>query len=190
MKGIIFAPQYDQPPDEGNPAGHDATGAFQPGAAIFQSTHNLPAPVLFDNKQAQPARRRDILAKIRSATGSPEEVPYDLDVIAYFGHGIKTSLPSAGFATANIPDANGEIGLPTTIASKAKNGVLVILYACSAGETGGFAAQLATALTLKNATVIGHELAGHTFTNPLVRRYPAGDYVIGTRDTLFKKWAA
>lgn len=184
MKGIIFAPQYDRPPDEHNPGGHDSTWVFKPGATVFADANTLPDPIFFNNHLSDPKCRESIEHEILTATGLPNEIPYTLDVIAYFGHGIKSGIVSAGFYIADIPE------LATTISSKAGNGVVVALYACSAGATDGFASKLATALSAKSATVYGHTDVGHAFTNPNVRKFPGGDFVIGPKDALWKKWCA
>jgi hypothetical protein len=55
------------------------------------------------------------------------------------------------------------------------SGVTVILYACLCGKRdtkgGCFAALLANELNDMQATVIAHETAGHTTTNPYVYRF-------------------
>jgi hypothetical protein len=201
MNGIIFAPQFDRPPHANNPdspgactsdscpvapiAPHDATGAFQPGAKIFREVHALPDPIIFNNHQSNKKCRDAILHEILTAEGgNDKEFSGMLDVVAYFGHGTQHSLPSAGFHESDIPD------LASAISSKAKSPLTVILYACSAAALHGFASKLASALSSENVTVFGHTTAGHTFSNPYVRSYPGGDWVIGPHDKLWKKWRA
>ena len=77
-----------------NAHGNDARGAFIPQATLFARARRAAGDevelVPFDPTIADRARRRAaFLALIEQAK------PFD--AIAYFGHGLRTGLPSAGF---------------------------------------------------------------------------------------------
>jgi hypothetical protein len=145
----------------------------------------MPEPILFDNHLSDKKCREAILHEILTAEGgSDTEASGMLDVFAYFGHGTQTSLPSAGFGETNISE------LASTISTKANNGITVLLYACSAGALHGFGEKLTRALSAKGAMVYSHAKEGHTFSNPFVRRFPGGHYVVGPQDKLWDRWVA
>src|SRR4051794_38945930 len=113
---FIFAPMFNQPPDDANPHGNDATGAFQPGAQRFADfcTRNGAAvtSVLFNNHAPGEQRRNDILHNISIA-------PAQIDTIAYFGHGTGDWLASAAIGSSALPDfiaaLRGACGFAPTI---------------------------------------------------------------------------
>lgn len=170
MNGIVFAAQHNSPPRHP----HDATGAFQPGARTFAHLNGLSPPILFDNSNHAKARAtiRDTILK----------APGLLDVVAYFGHGLHDSLPSAGISMPTIGEFAG------AILCKAARAMCVVLYACSAGAPNGFASRLADLLPGTGAIVYGHDRSGHAYMNPYVTRFRGGGYVIAPNDRLFGRW--
>jgi hypothetical protein len=177
MKGFIVAPLHNKPDR------HDATGAFQLGARIFQRVHKLPKPLFFDNSGTASAIRDRVLKAIAAQPGG-------LDVFAYFGHGGSTCLGSA-----ELYKKAGAKLLADALRAKANRGLVVLLYACNAGAPNGFASWLADELAGLNARVYGHlPPGGHSFTNPRMVVYPGskpgGDMVIETGSPLWSAWFA
>jgi hypothetical protein len=161
----------------------DATGAFQLGANQFQRIHGLAAPLIFDNTKPNADCRKAILDGIRAATGP-------LDVVAYFGHGVSYGLPTGGFYTSDLDS------LADGIRANAARGVVVLLYACDAGATLGFASQLADKLSNIAAVVYGHNPPpGHSYANPAMKRFPGDEWVVplsvlGKNNPLWGPWRA
>lgn len=167
MRGITFA-QHVNARNR-----HDATGAFIPGAQQFTRKHSLDPPIWLND-------RNDRSVMIDGIASSR-----DLDVIAYFGHGLRSGLPSADIWWKDLgPLAN-------SIRIAAAPGCRVILYACTAGQEGCFANQLSKLLNFR-FTIWGHTCAGHSFTNPYVTRYPHGPdptpYLVDPHGPLWAKW--
>lgn len=168
-KSFVFAPMYNETPKPGEPPKNDATGAFQPGMAIYKKLYEgMGKQVVtfkFDNTAPGKTRRQSILDAMQRNCGG---VWYD--AIVYFGHGWKGGLASAGFTNDNretLTDAIWDYGTP---------GVKVILYACSCATPGGYAYKMAQDLNCwaqYGLEVFGHPSVGHSFTNPQVRRYPS-----------------
>lgn len=168
-KSFVFAPAYDERPSPANPNGRDATGAFHVGLSTwrrkYEATGGTVVTCLFDNRQSNARRRDEILTALQRGSGG---APFDAFV--YFGHGIPTGLPSAGFY---MDDA---AGLAEAISRYCSVEVKVVLYACWAGAPGGFAWRIGDELKrLRNAgfSAYSHALDGHAFTNPTVRRFPS-----------------
>lgn len=147
MKGIIFAPNHNS---EGR---HDASGAFVPGARAFAALHGINNIVWLTGRDNASL----ILDALRGQSG--------LGVVAYFGHGLQSGLPSADLWWQDIPRLAASIR--AACAPKAQ----VVLYACTAGKPGCFAERLAMMIG-SGVRVWGHTCAGHSFTNPYVTRYP------------------
>jgi len=167
MRGLVFAQSINME------ARHDATGAFIPGARRFVSKHSLDRPVWLDDHND----RETMIGTIARAR--------DLDVIAYFGHGTRSSLPSANIRWMDIR------ALADAVLLAASPHCRVVLYACSSGEIGRFANQLAKLMDYK-VTVWGHTCVGHSFTNPYVTRFPHdGDdtaFLIDPRTPMWRSW--
>ncbi|MCC6537501.1 MAG: hypothetical protein IT162_08135 [Bryobacterales bacterium] len=168
MNGLILCQKINK---EGR---HDATGAFIPGARMFQKLHGLGAPVWLDDVDD----RSTMLKAIRKGSG--------WQTIAYFGHG-----SGGGLGSAEIRGTSGLADLASAISASAAPGCRVIFYACSAGKPGKFAHQLASLLG-NRYTIYGHTCAGHSFTNPYVTRFPyPGDtspYLVEPGTALFQRW--
>ncbi len=178
-----------------NQHGNDATGAFHPQAVGFAKHRRAAGDevelVPFDPTISdRAARRRAFCDLVRSAK------PFD--ALAYFGHGLRTGLPSAGFRLDSI----GE--LVDAIHARASKRVIVVLYACSAGESptkaphgeGGFADVLRDRLAAlgHSGWIDAHTVAGHTTTNPLVRRFDLGggpgEWVVVPQSEGWRTWCA
>jgi hypothetical protein len=168
-KSFVFAPKFNQPPDDNNPLGHDATGAFQPGMAAYKTLYEgmggtVVTHLINNQKVNGPARRAGIINAMQQGCGSKW-----YDAIVYFGHGDKNFLVSADFSVDTIGDftaAVQQFGEPS---------VKVVLYACSCAAPGGIAYRIANDLRgWKNfgMEVYGHPVKGHSFRNAVVRRYP------------------
>lgn len=175
-RGIVLAPRHNRPPK------HDATGAFIPGARAFTAWHQtvrFPEITLFNNAHdtasggSRTRVREEVIAAIRDAPGP-------LDIIAYFGHGVRHGLPSAGIRDAHL----GE--LADAIRANTSENPVVLLYACSAGRMGCFAEQLQRAIG--KGVVYSHSTAGHTFRNPYVTRFPERMYVVDPESDMFRTW--
>jgi hypothetical protein len=153
VNGFIFASGVNEP------GKNDADGSFRPGAQTFRKIHDVPQSIFyFDHNDSSKKTRQKILDKLWTA---PCEDPDGFDFIAYFGHGTKTSLSSAGFKDKHAQD------LAAAIIGTSKHEVKVILYACSAGYLPtSFASELSKALNSTAATVIGHQIGGHSWANP------------------------
>jgi hypothetical protein len=167
---FAFAPMFNHPPDEHNPSGHDATGAFQPGANWFgrwcNDQNEASSNILLFNNHASPDRA--VFDQILHGLAIS---PYQLDAIAYFGHGTPNLMVSARIGQGFFDE------FVTSLRSNAGMGVNIMLYACSCGAPGGFAAKLADALSDLDATVYSHASVGHAFRNPMVRKFPGGTRV-------------
>lgn len=165
MRGLVFAQSINKP------GRHDANGAFLPGSRHFTVIHGLPKTVLLDDKHDR-EKMLDAIAEAR-----------DLDVIAYFGHGTRSSLPSADIHWRDL----------TTLAPLVKQAAgadcQIVLYACSAGEVGCFANQLSKLMDYRY-TVWGHTCVGHSYTNPYVTYFPnlRSPYLIDPQGPLWTKW--
>jgi len=154
MNGFIFASGVNQP---GYP--NDAIGSFRPGAEGFKKIHGIPQPIFYFDWQSSAAdKRRTILSALRSVQCDD---PDGLDVVAYFGHGVKDGLSSAEIYKGQAQE------LAFAIGSVSKWNVRVVLYACSAGQLqDSFGQALSSALASSEAAVFGHTTAKHAFANP------------------------
>ena len=153
----------------------DATGAFIPEAKAFAKSRlargDTVEVVAFDNLIADRAvRRARFLELIRKAQ------PFDL--LAYFGHGLRTGLPSAGFTTLTLDSLVREIH------GRCEHSVRIVLYACSTAGApgkdrdrldgdGGFADLLRDRLSVLGhiGWVDAHSVPGHTTINRMTRRF-------------------
>jgi hypothetical protein len=152
MKGLVFASSVNRPGE------HDASYVFVPGARQFARKYGLSVTP-FDETQGhhKQVAHDTVFNTIRAAR--------QLDVIAYFGHGLPHALGSAGIAEAEAP------ALAAAINAAAAPDCKVILYACWCGIPGGFAETLSRSLSA-GITVFGHSQRGHAYQNPYVARYP------------------
>ncbi len=184
-KSFVFCPQFNS----ASHAGHDATGAFQPGAGLYRRHYEgLGKQVVsyrFDNTAPDANRRRAILDAFQRGAGSQR-----YDAFVYFGHGSSHAMRSAGFNLAAIDD------LARALRIYAKPSAKIVLYACSCAASGGFAYQLARALSgwaHTGLTVIGHTTIAHSYRNPQVRRFPSSRGEAGEAvapDGKYAAWAA
>ena len=163
---FIFAPRFNQPPDRANPNGNDATGAFQPGAKLFQSFcgDDNATTLLFNNGASETTIFNEILHNLQIA-------PYAFDTVAYFGHGTKDMMWSARIGPGFLPD------FVSSLRANCARGATIILYACSCGAPGGIAEKIASQLSDMSVTVYSHAVDGHAFRNPVVRKFPGGTRV-------------
>ena len=175
MRGIIFVQEH-------NSHGHDATGAFRPKAAEFARYHGITDIQFIDNHKKGAERAKALLTTLESRQ--------NLEVVAYFGHGL-----SYGLATAQIYryDNGGKKAFAAALRKSTGAGARLLLYACSAGVRGGWADELSQMMG-PNFSIYGYDRAGHCSTNPYVTRYPAGsagsEYVIPgtTHHPQWKNW--
>ena len=152
----------------------DATGAFIPEAINFAKHRTSKGDVVqvipYKNNLPKAKRFTEFLKLIENAN--------DFDTFVYFGHGLRTGLPSAGITQANRKQFTDLLMKK----SKNKKKLIVTLYACSAGETttaqpageGGFADKMRDDF-VDNGYVDGwidaHTVAAHATQNPYLRRF-------------------
>lgn len=186
-RGIALAPRHNRPERKNQrgeilPAMNDANGAFIPGARRFISWHesiSFPRLEPFNNAHevgdgGRSVARREVIEAIRRAPGP-------LSVIAYFGHGTRNGLPSAGIGPAHIRT------LADAIRTNSTAHPVVLLYSCSAGSLrNGFAQRLQEAIG--KGVVYSHSNSGHSFRNPFVTRFPESMYVVEPSSSLFRRW--
>ncbi len=160
---------------------HDATGAFQPGVKYFKELYSKNGgnvgTLLFDNHSKGGQIFDSIIHAIQIG-------PNQLDAVAYFGHGYPHGMASAHIAEGSVKT------FAAAIRANCNPGVKIMLYACSCarqnvppakhGRAGCFAQWLASALADVNATVYGHDIAGHSYRNPTLYRYN-GNNMTGTK---------
>jgi hypothetical protein len=173
-------------PDRDTPGRHDWRGAFQPESDAFMAAHG-GVLVRIDQGQSAAGRFRQTLAAIE------EHQP---DTLAYFGHGLRRSLPQLGAGLGNVASLAAALALGSTAP-------LVVLYACSAadgvapGGEGGFCDALRDALGNAEAPgcrVFGHSTAGHCCRNPYVRRFDArtnlgGEWLVAPGSPRWRAWS-
>lgn len=167
-----------------NAHGNDATGAFVPQSIRFERARKAAGDTVvrvgFDPTiPDRAARRRAFLDAIRGAG--------KVDAVVYFGHGLRTGLPSAGLTTATL----GQLvdALHEALPSRA----IVTLYACSTAGApgrdrdkldgdGGFADLLRDRLSELGHTgwIDAHTVAGHTTINRMTRRFYLDGKAAGT----------
>lgn len=162
LNAFVFAPKF-------NHKGNDATGAFLPGAKAFVKwclgqNDDSARKLEFQNQGTDRIVFNEILHGLAIS-------PYQLDAIAYFGHGTEDMMVSARIGHGFFDE------FVASIRANAGMNVNIMLYACSCGVPGGFALKLATALSDLNATVYSHASVGHSFRNPMVRKFPGGTKV-------------
>jgi hypothetical protein len=162
---FIFAPLINEAPNAANPNGNDATGAFIPGAALFEKfciSNGGQATKLLFNNHGTDRQVFDLILHGLSAA------PSQLDTVVYFGHGIKNMMVSAkigsGFVAEFVQALRAACGF----------GPRIVLYACSCGAKDGIASAIADGLSDQLAIVYGHSVAGHAYMNPMVYWYPSG----------------
>ena len=187
QRSFVFFPMFDSLPDEHNPGGHDATGAFQPGASMYRKYYtdlgNDVVMCKFDNHQPGPKRRKQILNALAVGAGDGW-----FDAIIYFGHGWKGGLSSAGFNNSELnefSDACYQYG---------NFSVTVMLYACSCAVDNGACYRISQSLQSwydqASYRVLGHYSVGHSFLNPQVHEYPNSGSVKGLQTAPEGKQAA
>lgn len=166
-RSFVFYPAYNSPPDEHNPHGNDATGAFQPGAEMYRRLYEGMGKTVvmckFDNhKGANP--REQILNAMNLGAGDGW-----FDAIVYFGHGTKDYMVTAGFGPETVADFNNAVW------ANGQYDVKVVLYACGCAADNGIASWISDSMVPWANTgyrVYGHKVLGHAFMNPIVRHYP------------------
>lgn len=183
-----------------NAHGNDAKGAFIPQATLFAKHHRAAGHVVelvpFDPTIAVRAKRRAAFLAIIAASSS-------FDAIVYFGHGLRTGLPSAGFTLEQIDELAGAIH------AKASKRLIVTLYACSTAGAigrdrdklegdGGFADELRDRLSVLGHTgwIDAHTTAAHTTINPHTRRFyldgiakaTGGAFIVAPGSPEWKSW--
>ena len=166
MRGLVLAQSINKPGFK------DATGVFLPGAKYFAQKYMLAKPVLLDDVDD----RNKMIGAIEKAQM--------LDVIAYFGHADRNRLGSADIGMGDLDR------LVKAIRKAANPGCQVILYACQAGGTHGFAEKIAD--RVGNIVVWGHSCSGHGNTNPYVTRHPyapdTSPFLVDPAGPLFHGW--
>lgn len=162
---FLFAPMHNEPPNDANPNGNDATGAFIPGAAMFEKfcadNGGRVTKLLFNNHAADRQVFDQILHGLSAA-------PPQLDTVVYFGHGIKNMLVSAKIGSGFLAE------FVSALRAACIFGPRIVLYACSCGARDGIASAIADGLSDQLAIVYGHSVAGHAYMNPMVYWYPSG----------------
>lgn len=191
--GMLFTPDRNQD-------GNDYGGAFLPESQLFARLYKLPAAHRFSLAEDKKLRRRFVVAALAAAE------PASLDVVAFFQHGLKASLPQLDFNRGNVGV------LADALARVLKRDAPVVLYCCSTaggidnpqtalnegliGE-GGFADALRDALVARGwrGHVDAHERAAHTTKNSLCRRFRGsepnvlgGEWIIAPDDPLYRRW--
>lgn len=173
-------------------AGHnttkpDATGAFIPEAKAYAKWLASQGWTVechpFDNRAEKPARRREVEGYIDNGAGL-------WDHIAFFGHGLKTSIQS-GHTVDHVET------LAALLSFHCAPHVRITLYACDAardgdrdkrddvndsvGGDGGFADVLRDALYARGMTghVDAHAKPGHATKNPHIRRFDIDEHTAG-----------
>lgn len=186
-RGLIFLPDRNQ-------TRNDYRGAFDPESKAFAEIYGLPR-VKIDISRGGASRRMTVLHALKDLQG--------LDVVAFFMHGLRASLPGAGFDKTNVAQLGEALNR-----ALAPHGV-VVLYACSTaggiggGERGegGFADALRDVLSTRRGWtghVDAHERAAHTTKNSLCRRFfanPEGkstgvgaEWIVEPGTPLFGAW--
>lgn len=184
--------------------GGDWHGAFRPEAERFARLHGSD---LVQIDVSQPDRMRR--AQVRQAILTHYEESGPFDGVALFCHGWREGI-QLGYKRGDVAD------LASVIATCAADNAVVALYACSTsaeGETdpaggtcggpacGGFAEALHGALrwcvstggaSASGIVVYAHDRAGHTTSNPYVRRL-VGDlsaqrWVVEPESALWGAW--
>lgn len=181
QNAFVFAPRYRKADKVADAA------TFQARARAFCSHFGFTSPYIFDNDGDDDnlADGRFPVVRRRAIIEELDRRPGPINVVAYFGHGLRRGLSSAGFL--------GDHGLQEFADALARNinpRSVIILNACSCGHPGGFAEQLGPALVSRGvrATIYAHNNSGHTTNNPTKRRYPGGDYLIAPGDKRFRSW--
>lgn len=186
MNGFIFASGVNDP---NHGYGHDSSGAFRPGAEAFKEIHAIPQEIFFFDYRLRAAELRSSIINTLLTLPCPD--PTGLDVVAYFGHGIRTELTSAGFRLGR--DTNDVVSLAKAISATCKHDVRVVLYACDAGQLPkSFAWGLANALNSFGGRVYGHQNTRHAFCNPHVTVFETGGigrYLVEQGSPYWSGWA-
>jgi len=153
-----------------SPGKHDASGAFHPEAKRWVAAGGIVA--CFDNRAAYPKRARACLEQVRQ---------YRPETLAFFCHGLKSSLQAGFRKQANV----GELATACVHAGVER----IVLYACEAGKPGGLAQELHR---LSGIPVYAHTTSGHTTCNPYVVVYdrdrPLGEYLVKPGSARWRDW--
>jgi hypothetical protein len=164
----------------------DATGAFVPEAIAFQKHWIAQGAACarfgYDNRRKPGEKRAEVETILSTQRG--------LDLIAFFGHGLRRSMQT-GHDMASVG------ALATIITNASAPHVVVVLYACSTGATDtGFAAALRNELNARGKTghVDSHANPGHTTQNPFVRRFVMGEreghWIVEPQSPTWRSWRA
>jgi hypothetical protein len=90
------------------------------------------------------------------------KMKFNLDYLAYFGHGAKK-----GLVTADIYMGSREVNeFVRLLNERVKPGGVIVFYACDTGDENGFAQMISG--QVKGRTVFGHDGAGDARTRPNV----------------------
>ncbi len=131
---------------------NDATGAFLVGARKFATAFNCSFRT-FNNTLKSSERRKDFLKVIE------DYCPGNLNLFAYFGHGIPEGMSSANMYVEHIDE------LLNVLNKKFTTAPIVVLYACSCGRPNKYTTELNLKLSI-GSKVFGHTTVGHSFMNP------------------------
>jgi len=187
-------------PDRDSRGKKDYTAVFRPEASRFVTAvrDGVVGAVVtvkeIDLGQPPGFRVSDFLGWI-----DEEQKAGGLDLLAWFGHGLKGYLPQVGRGL--YPEMLG-----SRLASPKRRRVDVALFACSTGDgagphgDGGFGDLLRDALCKGGSTacrVLSHTNAGHATWNPNVREFlgagsdvggTGGSWVVAPGSPLWGKW--
>lgn len=205
MNALILAPRHNKGvrPD-GNPK-RDAD-EFRARAREFAALHGVPPAslVVTDNGARPRQRAREVIAAIGAARG--------LDCVVYFGHGLKSGLPSIGIDQRL---RNVETFARAIVDAGAAPDLRVLLYSCDAardldsdrgddvkpgpGGEGGLADELRDRLVdlgLVDVAVYAHAVTGHTTRAPFKRVFRGsdrgrghGDWIVEPGSKLWRAWS-
>lgn len=189
MKLLAVAPAY-------NKIRKDATAAFQPESAAFLRFHGGGQRLLFNNNNGMGRRWLDVKTWLTQCD--------NVDCFALFCHGWKDGV-QIGLRTRDIPD------FAATLKAACTPSPVIALYCCDTardndeetvddaqpgiGGDGGFADMLRDELVRLGVrpTIFAHSTAGHTTSNPFVRRFDntmdkGGLYVVDPGSSRFRRW--
>jgi hypothetical protein len=180
-------------PDRNSPERSDWSGAFRVEAARAAALHQVPPERVVQIDVSRP--REDRLRQVLSAIDRCG----DIDFLALFCHGWKGGV-QIGPYSADAP------ALVEALKTRARQGLAVALYACSAGDgsaeqrdapggEGGCADALRDALLAAgiDAHVDAHTCKGHCCRNAFVRRFSAatatgGEWLVAPSGPLWQRW--
>lgn len=214
IAGLAICAAHDRPginPKTGH-EWNDATAAFVPEAKAFAARHNLTGgAVEVDNRKPIAAVRHEVEEAFRAArfhAGEP------LELVAIMCHGTRRSLQLAGSFAPGSLVREPTIWLGDLLAATCAEHAKIFLAACSAardsdaqidddrddgpGGEGGFTDGVRDRLVergMAGGWIDAHVEAGHTTSNPYVRRFfiDPGDtfgagWLVRPRSKLWGRW--